>query len=112
MFRLVLLLPLVCWLLIARTPRTRVRIAVPLTLLTLFEAATLEGWTLHNRPAFATFIAIHLSVVALLIWGMATETEAGVLDPLRKYLGWTATILLSVILLTTSFLTALFLVGA
>ncbi|MFE6924212.1 hypothetical protein ACFVAV_24525 [Nocardia sp. NPDC057663] len=72
----VLLVAPLCWLLVARTPRIRLRIGVILALLAVAKLAVLEEWLLPDLQLTTFSLLVVFDVVAL-IAGFMADARAG-----------------------------------
>lgn len=79
----VLVLPLACWLLAARTPRVRGRVLPILAVFALIEIALVEGWIFPGQKF--TLLAVFLvATSATLLVGIAVEKARPDLPPFRR----------------------------
>jgi hypothetical protein len=79
----VLVLPLACWLLAARTPRARGRVLVVLACSAVIEIALVEGWIFPGQKY--TLLASFLIVTsATLVAGIGVEKARRDLPPFRR----------------------------
>lgn len=79
----VLVLPLACWLLAARTPRVRVRVLLILAVFAGIEIALVEGWIFPGQKF--TLLAVFLIATAVtLLAGIAAEKARRDLPPFRR----------------------------
>ena len=79
----VLVLPLACWLLAARTPRVRGRLLLALACCAAIEIALVEGWIFPGQKY--TLLAVFLLVTsATLLTGIAVEKARRDLPPFRR----------------------------
>ncbi|WP_225728563.1 MULTISPECIES: hypothetical protein [unclassified Nocardia] len=106
MIRWVLVLPVVCWLIVARTPRTRLRIGAVLVVIAAVEAAVFEGWILRDLLMTATF-ALNAAVVVVLLWGLIAEQDAAAATPIRRFIGCALTLGLCTVIVLTNAIIAL-----
>ncbi|MFD6393219.1 hypothetical protein [Nocardia sp. NPDC060259] len=66
-----------CWLLVARTPRIRLRIGVILVLIAVAKLAVLEEWLLPDLQLTAFSLLVVVDVVVLLVAGFIADANAG-----------------------------------
>ncbi|MFD6350844.1 hypothetical protein [Nocardia tengchongensis] len=91
MFRLILLVPLACWLLAARAPRTRWRVGAVLAVLTVAElGVAFGGWRVRHYQHSLEVLMIAAGVVVLLtglIWDWVDTDGGGVRHWIARVLG-------------------------
>lgn len=79
----VLVLPLACWLLAARTPRVRGRALLILACCSAIEIAIVEGWIFPERK-YTLLAAFLLITSATLVCGISIEKARRDLPPFRR----------------------------
>lgn len=79
----VLVLPLACWLLAARTPRARGRVLLILAVFAVVEIALVQGWIFPGQK-FTLLAAFLIATSASLLAGIAVEKARRDLPPFRR----------------------------
>ncbi|WP_431971805.1 hypothetical protein [Nocardia sp. bgisy134] len=72
MIRAVFVIPLLCWLLAARTPRSRKRVGVILAVIAAAEFAVSLGWVLPAGTITVMVLLVTLNV-AVAVWGFVSD---------------------------------------
>ena len=79
----VLVLPLACWLLAARTPRVRGRVLLVLAVFAVIEIALVGGWIFPGQK-YTLLTVFLLATSATLLTGIAVEKARRELPPFRR----------------------------